>query len=172
MVEKEKRKRQPNQGKWVIAIVFAGVSLMACSYGFLGARLDQADFLSEGGCIGNEPYQHDIINAAAKITLPASTANLEAYSESWQDCFILLKFEMSAEDAEAFYASTLVESFEEVRGADLSFGGWVELEDFWVITEDRIYLHGEGNEGNLFQQVAIDTSNPDVYTVYVAVLTT
>jgi hypothetical protein len=170
MDEKTKRKRTPQQGKWIFFVVLGGIALLACSYLNLVNGWD--GFLDEGGCIGDEPYQHEIVNLAAEITLPESTANLEAYSESWQDCFILLKFEMSADDAEAFYASTLAESYEEVRGADLSFGGWVQPEDFWVIDKDRVYLYGEGNEGNLFQKVAVDTTNPDVYVVYVAVLTT
>lgn len=102
-----------------------------------------------------------------RFELPVSVENLVATcndSGHWNASMI---FEISSEDLDEFLDSTVVyiislSSEEELRHIHLPEG--VSLEAM------KSYLYGQYQEYGYTQEILIDTSHPDVYTVYIEVL--
>jgi hypothetical protein len=119
---------------------------------------------SENAC---PPEDRPLIERAAGLTLPPSTAKLYARCINWQEWRGQLAFDMNPADLDAFLSSAEMET-------PLASNGKPELHRLFAddLESARIetvttYLYGENRRPDVWQYILIDTADTALYRVHV-----
>lgn len=117
---------------------------------------------SLSGCEESDPEQ---IEYLAQFELPPSAHNLKSSCFGLQAYGADASFEMSPADLDMFIASTSIEPSlftGKTSGADVLNGRLNEK-----ASQMESYLYGKYVSVDFTQEILIDTSNPERYTVYI-----
>lgn len=164
---KKKKKNDEKQFLWYpkLALILLGLGLI-----FGANRVTVINLAEPLHTVGESDFgnnmcpteeQHQLENIAG-FELPQSTHNLYAFC-SWTTT---ARFDMSPDDLDTFLESTLFELPLASEG-ELEY---VRLPETVSLDDMDSYLFGQHGQNDYFAEILIDTSNPDVYTVYIEVL--
>jgi hypothetical protein len=120
------------------------------------------------GCLGDAPSQQKIEEWGG-YKFPASVQNIWANSvRSWEDCVVLVSFEMADDDLGLFLESTLISSLTPQYGRDLtSFKRYAGQDADWSFDSNRMYFYGKGDGNRESQWLVVDRSSTESYTAYI-----
>jgi hypothetical protein len=123
-----------------------------------------AGFVSNG-CFTDDPEK---IQALARFRLPAGAKLLETECQGLQGWYAAAKFEMNPGDLNTFIRSKSIKTNFQTK-TDMSKLNWAVQK----VIKNNIptsYLHSKVDFPEFLQEVLIDTSDPNRYTVYIGVL--
>lgn len=119
-----------------------------------------------------QPASTAEIEAIARINIPERARNIHAQSGGFQDRYIHVRFDIDPADLESFLGATRYTPIVS-EGQDIPFQQSIEPdESWWQPRLAKTFLSGSGFVDGINQAVLVDTSNPDVYIVYVATFET
>lgn len=144
--------------------IVVGIGLLI----FFDAIAGIADALSYGGgCLGTAPYQQQTIEKMGNFRFPVNAENISAYTQGFQDCEIYVRFEMASSELDSFIKSTHVIEPLELTDHPSEFDRLPGLHVDWKFPREKVYLYGAGSVVAETQWIAIDTTNPDRFVVYI-----
>jgi len=169
-MKKKKKEQRKILWKFVLAVMLTAGVMLICIYGFIfyiGNSIGQA--LIQMGDMHTPPCNTpDELESFAQISLPESYENLESICGGMQGWYAEAKFDINPDDLEAFLESTLItpDSLSSTEMPDYTHSGY-----FRPIEEPvTSYLYGSQWDGDWFEEVIVDTSNPERWTVYFTLL--
>ena len=119
---------------------------------------------SENAC---PPEDRALIERAAGLTLPPSTAKLYARCINWQEWRGQLAFDMKPTDLDAFLSSAEMETPLVSTGAPELHQLFADDSESARIEQVTTYLYGENRRPDVWQYILIDTTDPSLYRVHV-----
>jgi hypothetical protein len=148
--------------------MLCGICLIVCTGYFLflfTSRYSEFAGVFSNGCFTDEP---DKIQAIGRFSLPPSAKLLETECSGLQGYYAAAKFEMNPGDLNTFIRSTSIKTNFQTK-TDMSKLNWAVQK----VIKNNIptsYLHSKVDFPEFLQEVLIDTSDPNRYTVYIGVL--
>jgi hypothetical protein len=143
----------------ILFFIGAAVCIGTLYFGFL---LLVANALASFGGNSCPPETPSLVEEMAGFKLPPSASNLSSQCWGMQGALAYASFEIARSDLDYLLQHVLVET-------PLS-----TTTESYSMTHVQCclaqFLYGEHREGEVFQQLLIDTSNPEIYTVYVETL--
>jgi hypothetical protein len=142
-------------GKFVV-ILSASMIMAAFIHGAIRTVFGMG-MLVGMGCPSFFPF---LVEENAKFTLPPSAHNIISACGGMQGWMAQARFEMSPDDLDNLLASTfLTQPLTEIAPEE-------RLDD---VENMSSYLYGRSTSG-LWQEIIINTSDPNVYTVYITTI--
>lgn len=131
-----------------------------CVIGIIGYAIRGISSLS--GCEESDPEQ---IEYLAQFELPPSAKNLESYCVGLQAYSADASFEMNPSELDTFITSTHIEShlFTEKSSKNEFLNSRLDKK----ASQMDSYLYGKYVSADFTQEILIDTSNSERYTVYI-----
>lgn len=167
-MKKKKKEQRKSLWKFVLAVMLtAGVMLIVtCGFVYYIARgIGESLAQVSDSNMCHSPFG---LESVAQISLPENYDNLESICGGMQGWFAEAKFGINPDELEIFLESTLItpDSLSSIEMPDYTNSGYFrQLEE--PVTS---YLYGSQWDGDWFEEVIVDTSNPERWTVYFTLL--
>lgn len=168
-----KKKKHSNRKKWKIigGIITTLIICTAISIIFLINLLNGLSNLGEfmGNTCSDEPRS---VEGMARFDLPPSYDNLTSFCGGMQGWWAEAHFDMSPDDLDMLINSLWLE----MKLSEFSDGLDDDMKQHLFISEEdnatiKTGFYGYSESGNdLVQKILIDTTNPELYRVYLVVL--
>ncbi len=112
------------------------------------------------------PFDPSAVEAKGFFKLPPSAHNLSSQCSGWNAWSAEARFQMKPTDLSVLIAYSIIKKPMSSSGRPATFPTLDQA------TSNKIgsYFYGEDEEGEVFQQILIDTTDPNEYTVYVRTL--
>ncbi len=109
------------------------------------------------------------IESFTLMQLPASTRNIQTYTETGIDRLLLLRFSADIEEVPSFILQSRFEKTlqEDYRPFVTDFGTNLS---WWAIDEAKHVLGTEDQKEGRSRQILVDITNPQVAIVYVVII--
>lgn len=159
------RKGLPTWVKLMIGLSLAGFALLVLGglalISFMSNNSDPV-FLENP-----QPSTTAEIESLARIDIPASASNIHAQAGGFQDRYIHVRFDLPPADLNSFLGATRYTPAVS-QSTDIPFQQSLEPnQNWWQPAMAKSFLAGAGFVDGISQSVLIDTTNPELYIVYV-----
>lgn len=120
---------------------------------------------------GEQPMTQSEIEQFAYLQFPASTREIQTYTEVGIDQLVILRFAMDAQDLQPFLQnSQFTTSLEEgYRPFPANYGAGL---DWWDVEQVQRFAGARDRQDDVYRQIMVDLAEPEVTVIYMVVFET